>query len=105
MELGHFESLEIGPKTQKLAKNRQKLDRLILVFIYSCPDPLKEIHSNLLIPELRNCPRWDTKFWYKMDHHNMMKIIPPIWYWSFSGQIWPNALCVRNMTVFWGFGD
>ena len=50
--------LEIGPKTRKPAKNWQKLALSILVF---CPVPLEEIQSNLLIPELRNRPRWDKK--------------------------------------------
>ena len=73
--------------------------------LYSCPASLEEIRPNLLIPELRNCPRWDNKFWYKMDHHNMMKIFPPICYWPFPSQIWPNALWVRSMIMFWGLRD
>ena len=61
MELWHFDFLEIGPKTRKSAKNRQKLDLSILVFIYFCPALLEEIRSNFLIPELRNRPRWGKK--------------------------------------------
>ena len=40
MELWHFEFLEEGPKTQKSAKNRHKLDLSILVFIFSRARPL-----------------------------------------------------------------
>jgi len=38
-------------------QNRRKLDLSILVFIFFRPDPLEEIRSNLLILELRKCPR------------------------------------------------
>ena len=40
MDLWHFEFLEGGPKTRKLAENWRKLDLLILVVFYFVPAPL-----------------------------------------------------------------
>jgi len=73
----------------KSAKNGQKLDLSILVFIYFCPAPLEEIRSNLLIPELRN-RLWDKKIRYTGKHEKGMKINPPIWYMPFPHT---NPLC------------
>ena len=46
------------------AKNRRKLDLSILVFNFFRPRPLKKIRSNLLILELRKCPRSSKKVRY-----------------------------------------
>ena len=48
-------ALWIFRRRAQTAENRQKLDLSILVFFR--PDPLEEIRSNLLILELRKCPR------------------------------------------------
>ena len=58
MELWHFEFLEGGPKKQKSAKNRQKMDLLILVFIYFRPHALLRYVPELIFSELRNRPHW-----------------------------------------------
>ena len=47
MELWHFEFLEGGPKTRKSAENRQKMDLLILVFIYFRPGRRKSVQTFL----------------------------------------------------------
>ena len=64
MELWHFEFLEGGPKTRKLAKNRQKLDLWILVFIFLGPRPLVRCVPESVFPELRNRPRWENELRY-----------------------------------------